>query len=82
MKTIKKYSNGGVTPSEPLTEEEKKIVKDLFGGDVKAYLRSKEMTRVLEESQRRYTDAELMKKLSELPSVDDVSKLSDVKTPK
>jgi|TARA_Y100000114_G_C11477440_1_gene193723 hypothetical protein len=78
VKTIKKYSNGGVTPSEPLTEEEKKIVKDLFGGDVKAYLRSKEMTRVLEDYERR----ERLKKLSELPSVDDASKLSDVKNPK
>ena len=78
MKAIKKYSRGGVNPHEPLTEEEKKRVELLFDGDVEAYLRSKEMTRVLEDSERR----ERLKKLSELPSVDDSSKLSDIKKPK
>ena len=49
MKTIKKYFKGGVNPHEPLTEEEKEYIKNIFDGDVEAYLRSKEMTRVLKE---------------------------------
>ena len=77
MKAIKKYSRGGVNPHEPLTEEEKKRVELLFDGDVEAYLRSKEMTRILDE----YNRSERLKRFSELPSIDDASKLSDVRKP-
>ena len=78
MKAIKKYSRGGVNPHEPLTEEEKKRVELLFDGDVEAYLRSKEMTRIIDE----YEHSQRLKRFSQLPSIDDASKLSKITKPK
>ncbi len=74
MKAIKKYSRGGISPHKPLTEEEKRKVELLFDGDVEAYLRSKEMTRVIED----YQHNQQMRNLSQTGG--DVN-ISNIKTP-